>query len=86
MGLKKIITRIIRENINICNILNVNTSEELLDLLNSIDIHKDDVEKVDKIVEKMKKDMKNLSSKYDILDTYLHDIQDIICKRKYPDF
>lgn len=83
--MKRVIRKILKEETNICNILNVNSYEEIISLLNKTEIHPDDKVEINKILVLLRKNLKELPTDFDNIDTYFHDIQSVVCKRKYPE-
>ena len=83
--MKRLIKRILKEEVNICNILNVNTYNELISVLNKTEVHPNDQKEINKILQLLRKNLKELPTNFDNIDTYFHNIQSIVCKRKYPE-
>lgn len=83
--MKRLIKRILKEEVNICNILNVNTYNELISVLNKTEVHPNDQKEINKILQLLRKNLKELPTDFDNIDTYFHNIQSIVCKRKYPE-
>jgi len=63
----------------ICNTLTVNSFEEVIKLLVKEKLNKYQKNKIKELLIRMKRDLDELSSDLDILDTYFHEIQSIIC-------
>lgn len=70
-----------KNKIPLCDKLNVNSKEEIIDLLKDEYITPKQKISIKNILLKLKKDMDRLPTKLDTLDTYFHDIQDVMCRK-----
>jgi hypothetical protein len=88
--MKKIIKKILKEEFeysdtqsdkhNICDIMTVNSIEEIVELVRGMEGIKDNKKEVVSLLKDIQKDKKRLSNNSDILNTYLRKIQNILCK------
>ena len=92
MYLKKIIRRVLMEeinllsdkdksskdNIDLCDELTVSSLAELRSKMRGMKISKKDRKEVNRLLSDMKKELKDLDSDLEVLDTYLHKIQYVI--------
>ena len=67
------------DNNDLCDELTVSSIEELKSKMRGMDISKKDRQEVNRLISDMKKELKDLDSDLDVLDTYLHKIQSVIC-------
>jgi Sec7-like guanine-nucleotide exchange factor len=79
--IKKILVEETTNKIPLCDKLNVNSKEEIIDLLKDEYITPKQKISIKNILLKLKKDMDRLPTKLDTLDTYFHDIQDVMCRK-----
>ena len=79
--IKKILKEETKDKISLCGKLNVNSKEEIIDLLNDEVISPEQEKEIKKILFKLNDDLKRLPNKLDTLDTYFHDIQSVICRK-----
>lgn len=79
--IKKILVEETKNKIPLCDKLNVNSKEEIIDLLKDEYITPKQKISIKNILLKLKKDMDRLPTKLDTLDTYFHDIQDVMCRK-----
>ena len=93
MYLKKIIRRVLieeinllsdkdkssKDNIDLCDELTVSSLAKLRSKMRGMKISKKDRKEVNRLISDMKKELKDLDSDLDVLDTYLHKIQSVIC-------
>lgn len=66
---------------SICDKFNVNSIGEILQLLSKENLDYGQKKEISKILKKLNDDEDRLPTKLDTLDTYFHDIQDIVCKK-----
>jgi hypothetical protein len=88
--MKKIIKKILKEEFeyldtqsdkhNICDIMTVNSIEEIVELVRGMEGIKNNKKEVVSLLKDIQKDRKRLSNNSDILNTYLRKIQNILCK------
>ena len=65
---------------NICDIMMVNSWEEIQELLDKMDYDNQFQSEIDDIRNKMNQELDFLSSDLDVANTYLRKIQNIVCK------
>lgn len=65
---------------NICDIMTVNSWEEIQRLLDVMDYDDQFQEEIDKIKEKWGKEVSNQSNKLDSTNTHLRMVQNIVCR------
>lgn len=68
-----------KDNIDLCDELTVSSLAELRLKMRGMKISKKDRKEVNRLISDMKKELKYLDSDLDVLDTYLHKIQSVIC-------
>lgn len=88
--MKSLIRRILKEEFqnnevmssehNICDIMMVNSWEEIEELLDNMDYDNQFQSEIDNIRDKMNQELDFLSSDLDVANTYLRKIQNIVCK------
>jgi hypothetical protein len=66
---------------SICDKFNVNSIGEILQLLSKENLDFKQKKEISRVLQKLNKDEDRLPTKLDTLDTYFHDIQDIVCKK-----
>jgi predicted histidine transporter YuiF (NhaC family) len=85
--MKKIIKKILKEEFenknissdnNICDIMTVNSLEEILGLLKNMDLRGKEKE-IKNLLISMEKEKERLSNNKDIFNSYLRKIQNILC-------
>jgi hypothetical protein len=79
--IKKILVEETINKIPLCDKLNVNSIGEISSLLKDEIIYPEQKKSIKSILIKLKNDMERLPTKLDTLDTYFHDIQDVMCKK-----
>jgi sulfite reductase alpha subunit-like flavoprotein len=88
--MKNIIKKILKEEFknqdtqsnenNICDVMSINSVEEIIDLLKKMPSVKDNKYEIISLIKDLKKEKYSLSNDLDILNTYLRKIQNILCK------
>lgn len=63
----------------LCNRLTVNSVEEIIELLLKEKLNRQQKKEIEKLLIRMKKEMDRLSTDLDVLDTYFHEIQSVVC-------
>lgn len=63
----------------LCNRLTVNSVEEIIKLLLKEKLNRLQKKEIEKLLIRMKKEMDRLSTDLDVLDTYFHEIQSVVC-------
>jgi len=63
----------------LCNRLTVNSVEEIIKLLLKEKLNRQQKKEIEKLLIRMKKEMDRLSTDLDVLDTYFHEIQSVVC-------
>jgi hypothetical protein len=65
---------------NICDVMMINSWEEIQELLDNMDYDNQFQSEIDDIRNKMNQELDTLSSDLDVANTYLRKIQNIVCK------
>lgn len=65
---------------NICDVMMINSWEEIQELLDNMDYDNQFQSEIDDIRNKMNQELDFLSSDLDVANTYLRKIQNIVCK------
>lgn len=66
---------------SLCDKFNVNSIGEILQLLSKENLDSRQKKEISKILKKLNDDEDRLPTKLDTLDTYFHDIQDVMCRK-----
>lgn len=69
------------QHVSLCDKFNVYSVKEIIQLLSKEELDNNQKKEISKILFKLNKDENKLPTKRDIIDTYFHDIQDVICKK-----
>jgi hypothetical protein len=88
--MKSIIRKILKEEFqndevmssehNICDVMMINSWEEIQELLDNMDYDNQLQSEIDDIRNKMNQELDFLSNDLDVANTYLRKIQNIVCK------
>ena len=82
---KLILTENKKNDMDLCDEFTVSSLSELKGKMKGMDISKKDRQEVNRLISDMKKELKYLDSDLDVLDTYLHKIQSVICTHSKED-
>lgn len=92
--MKKLIRRILKEESdkqtdlansntserNICDDFSAESYEDLINLINKSHVSKEDHSNIEKLLDDLKKEMKDLGTDKDLINTYQHKIANRLCK------
>ena len=65
---------------NICDDFSTESYEDLINLINKSHVSKEDHGNIEKLLDDLKKEMKDLGTDKDLINTYQHKISNRLCK------
>ena len=82
---KLILTENQKNDMDLCDEFTVDSLSELKSKMEGMDISKEDRQEVNRLISNMEKELKDLDTDLDVLNTYLHRIQSVICTHSKED-